>query len=321
MINRLQSPTELQAYDQWVKQHAHGTLWQSLEWKTFREACGKEVRIYGKVGEATALVVIDKTSLGLSTWEISRGPLVSGQRTTDNGQLFEQMISDANTEKCMSLFLSPEETVRCPLSTVRSGRHIHPEATRIVDLRLPEAEILAQMHEKGRYNIKVAQKHNVIISESQDIDAYYTLADQTGGRDGFKILPKKSYENFVKHLPGSFLMLASMPDGKVIAGILGVSWNGTGIYYYGASSSEHRNVMAPYLLQWEAMKKCKALGCHSYDLLGVAPEDAKPNHPWQGISSFKAKFGGQLISYPPERELVLKPVMKTLLGLKRKILG
>jgi lipid II:glycine glycyltransferase (peptidoglycan interpeptide bridge formation enzyme) len=47
----------------------------------------------------------------------------------------------------------------------------------------------------------------------------------------------------------------------------------------------------------------------------------KTNHPWQGISQFKARFGGRVILYPPEQTIVLRPVMKTMLGLKRKVLG
>jgi lipid II:glycine glycyltransferase (peptidoglycan interpeptide bridge formation enzyme) len=320
-IQLIQSPTELEAYDQWVKQHPQGNLWQSLERKQYVESLGKEVRLYGKPGEATALVVIDKTSFGLSTWEIPRGPLWNDEGRRMKDELVMKIFSEAKKEGCMSLFLSPQ-TVIHPSSfiTHHSNRHVHAEATRIVDLRLPEAEILAQMHEKGRYNIKVAQKHGVVIQESQDLDAWMALIKETSSRDGFTPVSRAKYEAFLKHLPGSFLLLA-MVEGKAIAGLIGVTWNGTGIYYYGASSSEHRNLMAPYLLQWEAMKRCKALGCHTYDLLGVASEDAKPNHPWQGISSFKAKFGGTLVSYPPEQEIVLKPLMKTLLGLKRKILG
>lgn len=321
MINQLQSPAEFEAYDQWVKQHPQGNLWQSLERKQYVESLGKEVRIYSATGEATALVVIDRTSLGLSTWEIARGPLIKGHGTSDMAQLLlEKIFEDAKKENALSVYLSPKESVTCPLSLVTSQRHIQPEATRIVDLRLTEAEILAQMHEKGRYNIKVAQKHGVTIEESQDLDAWMTLIAETSSRDGFTPVSRAKYEAFLNHLPGSFLLFA-MKDGKAIAGLIGVTWNGTGIYYYGASSYEHRNLMAPYLLQWEAMKLCKAQGCHSYDLLGVAPSDANPNHPWQGISSFKAKFGGKLVSYPPEHEIVLKPMMKALLGLKRKILG
>ena len=321
-IRLLTSAEDLIQYDQWVKQHPQGSLWQSLERKQYLESLEKEVRIYGTVDEATALVVIDKTSFGLSTWEIPRGPLVKGHGTSDMGQLLlKNIFKDAKKEGALSVYLSPIEPVTCPLSPVTSQRHVHADATRIVDLSLPEAEILAQMHEKGRYNIKVAQKHGVIIEESKDMNGWMKLIAETSSRDGFTPVSRAKYEAFLKHLPGSFLLLASTAEGTLISGLIGVTWNGTGIYYYGASSSEHRNLMAPYLLQWEAMKRCKALNCHSYDLLGVAPENAKPNHPWQGISSFKAKFGGKVISYPPEQEVVLKPMMKQLLGLKRKILG
>jgi len=83
-----------------------------------------------------------------------------------------------------------------------------------------------------------------------------------------------------------------------------VIWNGTGVYYYGASSYEDRALMAPYLLQWEAMKICKAEGCTKYDLLGISHPDTKKD-PWEGISDFKRKFGGEVITYPPEQVLML----------------
>ena len=39
-IRQLSSPVDLQQYDHWVKSHPQGTLWQSLEWKTYQEALG-----------------------------------------------------------------------------------------------------------------------------------------------------------------------------------------------------------------------------------------------------------------------------------------
>ena len=93
--------------------------------------------------------------------------------------------------------------------------------------------------------------------------------------------------------------------------------------------------MAPYLLQWEAIKYCKAKGCRTYDFLGIAPLSPSPpegegrasqaregeGHPWQGISDFKAKFGGTVLTYPPEQEVTLRPVMKGLLEMKRYFFG
>lgn len=46
--------------------------------------------------------------------------------------------------------------------------HYQPESTLIIDLTPPAEAILAQMKPKGRYNIKVAQKHNVKIRLSNE---------------------------------------------------------------------------------------------------------------------------------------------------------
>jgi lipid II:glycine glycyltransferase (peptidoglycan interpeptide bridge formation enzyme) len=99
---------------------------------------------------------------------------------------------------------------------------------------------------------------------------------------------------------------------------MGVSWNKTGIYYYGASLHEHRPLMAPYLLQWEAMHICRARQCHDYDLFGIAPPDASEHH-LRGVTDFKRKFGGRTVTYPPERTLRLRPVASAMLAMKRRL--
>ncbi|OGJ56546.1 hypothetical protein A3D88_04785 [Candidatus Peribacteria bacterium RIFCSPHIGHO2_02_FULL_52_16] len=318
-IRLLTSVEDLTAYDLRVKSHPQGQLWQSLEWKKYQEALGRDVRIY-QDDQSSALVVIDRTAFGLSTWDVPRGPLTA----MDNGQLtmnnvLEYIVSEARKDKSLSVYFSPlKPIVHCPLSVVHSVRHEQPQATRIIDLTKSEEEILAQMHQKGRYNIKVAEKHGVMIEQSQDIDAFYELMKKTSERDRFGKHSKNHYGAMLKHLPGAFLMIAQH-DKKPIAGLMGVLWNGLGVYYYGASSHAYRALMAPYALQWAAMRHCKASGYHSYDLFGIAPPSSDSSHPWVGISDFKAKFGGQVIEYPPEREIVIRPLLKTLLSLKRKL--
>src|SRR3989338_9351366 len=153
------SPEDLKKYDHWIKSHPHGNLWQSLEWKKYQEALGREVRIY--VGEekgeiqTSALVVIDRTTFGVSTWDIPRGPL-------SDFRLMETIIRDAKKNKCMSLYLSPPESLQKTNDKLRiSHRHEQPEATRVIDLTKTHDEILTQMKSKGRYNIVVAQKHGI----------------------------------------------------------------------------------------------------------------------------------------------------------------
>ncbi len=330
-IRLLTAPEDLKRYDAWVRARSHGNLWQSLERKKYLEAIGKETRIYvtedaGGI-TASAMVMIDKTSFGLSTWDIARGPLgpMKNEELKMKNELLETIIHDAKKNKAISVFLSPSQPIlHSSFFTLHSRRHIHCTATRIVDLTMSEEEILKQMKPKGRYNIGVAEKHGVTVAQSDDIDVFYALVKETTARDGFTGLSRDRYKAFLTSLPGSFLLLASVTeDGrkKPVAGLLGVIWNGTGIYYYGASSYEDRALMAPYALQWDAMKLCKGAGCSRYDLLGVAPADAPAHHPWQGITSFKEKFGGTYMEYPPEQEIVLRPITKKALSFKRKIMG
>ncbi len=325
---------EGQQYDAWVRTHSHGTLWQSLEWQKFQEALGRETRIYALTeGEqilASALVIIDRTAFGFSTWDIPRGPI--WELGIGNGRL-EELINviaqDAKKERCLSLFLSPPSVLPpspyalppTPYPLRPSSRHEQPAATRIVNLAPSEEDILKQMKSKGRYNISVAEKHSIQTQRSEDISPLMRLLKKTGHRDNFTIHPRQHYEVFLSKLPGSFLFLATMPGGEPIAGLLGVIWGSKAIYYYGASDYDHRAFMAPYVLQWAAMRHAKAIGCTTYDLLGIAPVDAALDHPWQGVSMFKEKFGGSVVTYPPEQQIVFRPVTSRLLRLKRRLFG
>ena len=100
---------------------------------------------------------------------------------------------------------------------------------------------------------------------------------------------------------------------------------------YGASDEQYRHLMAPSLLQWKAMKLCRARGCTRYDLLGIdAPPDGAATHPnepqrvssaWAGVTRFKKQFGGAVMIYPKEREIVLRPMMKKFIEWKREVMG
>lgn len=332
-VRLLSSPHELARYDEWLAAHPQATLWQSLGWKRYQDALGRETRTYVAEDDAaiigSALVVIDRTSFGLSTWDIPRGPLGRDNRwqmvdgSDERKILLEKIISDAQEDRCMSLYLSPLSPLPSNIQRLTSSpRHEQPEATRIIDLQLSDEELLKQMHPKGRYNIGVAEKHGVRVEQSDDAAAFHELLAETAARDDFRVGGRRQYEVFLREVPHAFLLLAYEGTREApIAGLMGTVYGTTGIYYYGASDYAHRPLMAPYLLQWTAMQRCRAQGAAFYDLLGVAPPDAGPGHPWHGISGFKAKFGGRVVLYPGEQQITLKPVTKALLRAKRKILG
>src|SRR3989344_140371 len=323
-------------YAEWLKNRPETPLWQCLEWKRYQERLGRETRIYGLISNqssqqtskpknifATALVIIDRTSFGLSTWDIPRGP-------TGNKESFAELIAgileEAKKERCIALYYSPfyviPNTKYVIPYTHLSSRHEQPEATLIINLTESDDQLLSSMHEKGRYNIRLAKRHGITVETSQDIDTFYALIRKTGKRDHYTAKPKSHYKDFIATLPGSFLLLAydSLDtQKKALAGLIGVIYGETGIYYYGASDHAGRAKMAPSLLQFEAMKFCRSRGALHYDLFGIAPND-DPNHPWAGVTRFKKQFGGEQVMYPQEKEVTLMPIVKKLIEWKRKII-
>ncbi len=176
--------------------------------------------------------------------------------------------------------------------------------TRIIDLCKDEATILSEMHEKWRYNIRLAEKRWVttlwVEATDVNIDIWMNLLKDTTMRDRFSHNSRVYYENFIKNLISEKVwgLLFAFFEWKVIAGgIFVYSWE-SALYYYGASVSdrEMRKHMAPYLLQWEAIREGKKRGCIFYDFLWVSSPYWDDDGHLKGVTDFKEKFGWEIVS-------------------------
>ncbi|MBN1258759.1 peptidoglycan bridge formation glycyltransferase FemA/FemB family protein [Candidatus Peregrinibacteria bacterium] len=279
-------------------------LWQSPLWGKFQEAVGRKTWTAEAPG-ASALVIRHFLPLGLCWLEIPRGPLFSDEKNLS--EVLKKIVEIGKKERAVFIRMSPYNELPVMGYTLQAARHDHhPQTSLAIDLSLSEEDILKQMHPKGRYNIKVAEKHRVTVELSGDVGAFYSILQKTGNRDGFGIHPFSYYEKMMEALSPDAQLLLARHGGQVIAGGIFVYSGDWGIYYYGASDHSKRNLMAPYLVQWEAIKEAKRRGCKHYDFLGIAPEGAK-NHPWAGVTEFKKKFGGEIAEYPPAKEITLRP--------------
>ncbi len=196
----------------------------------------------------------------------------------------------------------------------RKSHSSYPETTLTLDLKLSDKELLAQMKRKGRYNISLAQKKGVIVKRAESKQEkleyakhFYNLMMLTTSRDGFFAHDLSYYEKMITHLPMAEIFIAFAGDVP-LSGAICTYFEGVATYYYGASSNEHRGLMSPYLVQWEAIQYGKKQKCHTYDFLGIAPENAPKDHPWKGITDFKKKFGGTVVENGPSTDLVHMPL-------------
>ncbi len=300
-------------------------LWQHPIWADFQTAVGRKVWRVENEG-ATAIVTKHNLPKGLCWLEVPRGPLFENEESLS--KLLEEIKELGQKEGAIFIRMSAFQEFR--VSNLPAGRQgfefriskndHHPQTSLVIDLDQSEEEILKQMKPKGRYNIKVAQKHGVVVHPSDDIETFHHLLSSTGFRDGFGIHTESYYQKMFKSMPDNAQLLLAKYNDEVIAGGLFVYLDEWGIYYYGASVASHRKVMAPYLIQWEAMKEAKKRDCKYYDFLGIAPENSK-NHPWAGVTDFKRKFGGRTANYPQAREIVLRLFLYFAYQLYKKLRG
>ena len=293
------------------KTFKYRNLWQHPFWDSFQKSMGLRTWALERTG-ASALVIRRSLPFGLCWLEVPRGPLFDGEAAF--GGILEDIKRTAKEENAVFIRFSSYE--KLPLQAPDTPFDHHPQTSLVIDLLQTEDQILEQMKPKGRYNIKLAEKHVVTVEVSGDVEAFHSLLKMTADRDGFGVHSVQYYQSMLSALGQNAQLLMARYEDQLIAGGIFVYLDEWGIYYYGASDNHFRNVMAPYLLQWTAIKEAKKRGCKYYDFLGIAPEGAT-KHPWAGVTDFKKKFGGRVVSYPAAKDLVLRPFWYLLYKLKK----
>ncbi|HNX88028.1 MAG TPA: peptidoglycan bridge formation glycyltransferase FemA/FemB family protein [Paludibacteraceae bacterium] len=183
----------------------------------------------------------------------------------------------------------------------KTSSNILPSNTIYVDLNKDIDEILATMKPKTRYNIGLAERRGIVVKSSgiENIDIWYKLYQETAQRNHILTNDIKYFRAVLSaktndmRSPAEVKLLIAEYNNQPLAAMFLIITGNRGTYLYGASSSENRNLMATYALQWEAIKISKASGCTEYDMFGVSP-NPDPNHPLYGLYRFKTGFGGEI---------------------------
>ncbi|MGA7937688.1 MAG: peptidoglycan bridge formation glycyltransferase FemA/FemB family protein, partial [Kovacikia sp.] len=194
-------------------------------------------------------------------------------------------------------------------SFVRAPVDLLPSETLLIDLRPSETEILQAMKPKGRYNIRLSQRHGVETSfttDPQAIPIFYDLFWETVNRQQFFGEPYGFFINLCQTLFAANRAEIGLATwkGKILSAILLLYWGNPSsncptphspssparaTYLYGGRSPRHPHVMASYGLHWAAMQRAKAKGYPVYDFYGYTQ---KPEHSYAKFSQFKRQFGG-----------------------------
>ncbi len=288
-------------------------LTQSWEWGEFREKTGIKILRLGKfenkVLKNAWQVFFHKIPFTL--WTVGYLPRPNIITT----ELLKTLTTFCRQNNAIFLRIEPLTTNLPQHSqfTFAPSKPILPTHTFLLDLTQSEEEILKNMHEKTRYNLRLAQKQGVEVKEKDDeksLEIFLDFLIKTERRQGFYSHSKSYFREqweTLKPVAMIHLLLAYF-DNEPISGILILRFKDDLYYAYGGSSETHREKMPNQLLHWEAIKLGKKLGCKTYDLWGAYLEKPESSDPWYGIYRFKAGFGGKLVSSPITFDLVINPL-------------
>ncbi|MBX4205002.1 MAG: peptidoglycan bridge formation glycyltransferase FemA/FemB family protein [Candidatus Doudnabacteria bacterium] len=290
----------------------NGSILQSWDWGEFQNAHG--LKVHRLMDSEFAAQVLETPLISSKKYlYVPRGPL-------GNLDLAMADLKALATKDRDVVFARIEPSVAVNLP--KAAKETQPTHNWLVDLEPSEPEILTSMKPKTRYNINLASRKGVVIGEggAGDLIDVYKLLLETAGRNNFRLHPQNYYVQMRENLSRDNLrILIAEYAGKPLATMFLTMFGTTATYLHGGSSQAMKDVMAPYLLHWEAMKLAKKMGYKYYDLGGIAPNDANPEHAWSGISRFKKSFGGFELVYPGSFEMIFSPLWYNVYTNARKL--
>jgi len=202
-----------------------------------------------------------------------------------------------------------------------------PARTRILDLRPPIEDILAQFPKKTRTLLQTKRPDEVRVKELARREQIPEL--QSALDDSFHRSVAKSFHYDFESLFGT---LEKFPGAAAAFGLcLSDDWNSLKAFIAGVASpplfeytaagsrtnARLRQLPFNYILLWRLVETAKALGASTFDMGGIT--DGGPGDPLAGISFFKRRFSGLDVDIGREFALRIRPGRCRLYSLLRAV--
>ena len=306
---------------------------QSWSWGEFREKLGQKIIRLGKFQDNELIegIQISIHQIPGTKWTIGYCP----RGIIPDKEWIEAVKSEVKKYNCIFVKFEPDALKGLALELqgqafidlgLRPGKSLFTPFTFQLNLEKSEDELLAGMKPKTRYNIKLAEKKEVIVEEDNSdeaFEAFQKLTEETTSRQHFYVHGRKYRQLMWKTMKSAgiaHLLVAHFSDPRsmihdprsILSAWIIFIFNGVGYYPYGASSSQHRELMASNLLAWKALLLAKKSGCKLFDFWGSLEPEPDPKNPWYGFHRFKEGYGGRLMEFVGTWDLVLNPVFYTI---------
>ena len=302
---------------------------QSWEWGQFRQKTGIQVIRLGLYENDKLIETAQLTIHPIPFTQSTVGYLPKGSIPSE--QMLMAIYKAGIQNRCIFIKLEPNvkksEFNHLQYTDYKLNPSPHPLFTKYtfqLDLTKSEDELLKNMHHKTRYNIKVARKNEVVVSDDNSDAAfskYLELTSQTTKRQRFFAHTTEYHRLMWETLKpcGVAHLLTAVYKHENKSYTL-VTWilflfNEILYYPYGASSDKFRNIMTSNLMMWEAIRFGKKNGAKTFDLWGCLGPNPNPKDPWYGFHRFKQGYNPELVEYMGSFDLIINPHLYRLYNL------
>ena len=312
--------TKMVSSEKWtkiIKKFPEANFLQSPNYGQMNVSLGLKVITEDFGGNGYALMIVRDAKRGRYL-EIPCGPLIDWGEYELVKQVFRVIEEVAQMEKCVFVRIRPQ--LKCTaenlkilskLGLVQSPMHLAAEHTVVINLDHDEEELLASMRRQTRYEVRRADKLGIRVTNGNTEELFREFQHvqaETAKRQGFVppnlktlIAEREAFGDNAK------IYVAETAEGERIAYGLIICDGLEGDYYVAASTELNRKLPGAYALLWQAMRDLKAEGYERFNLWGIAPP-GQPNHRYDGVTTFKTGFGGEVVEYVPAHDLVISHV-------------
>ena len=314
-VRRL-APGDRRSWDALLAKSPDSGFMQTWDWSLFKEIEGYDALRFGVFegerlrGGAIAYSFPSPAEAGMLA--LPDGPILPWREPGAPAMfdaLMEALRAAPEAGRAVALRVEPRlpEAPACLSSWTRSPLDLVPDETLEVPLA-PEADLLARMTQKGRYNVGLAARRGVEVRSSAeigDVHEFYFVLSQAARYQNFRIEPKSFFINLASSLfPDRARFAFATYRGVTLGAALTVRFGDTVTYLYGGLVPLFRSVMASYALHAHLLREAAREGYRVYDFYGYVPRD-KAGHPYYGFSRFKERFGGTPVKRMGSRDLIL----------------
>ncbi len=274
-----------------------GHFLQSRAWLKFQESLDQQLIFEKTDGYLWGGYKVNGR-LGITYLYVPYGPTIRNKK--DLADALKSIKAKAKESGCMfarfDLAGGYDQDLFSSNGCVYFGE-VQPRHTHIINLGDELVDMKSRMSKTDRNLVNRSEKLEIEYGVSDDQKMIDMFLDLMLGTAQYKNYNAKSRTYLEKQL--KFLLEGKIAkiywakyDGKVVAGVVGVDWNGTRYYVHaGANQEIIRKIPASRGLAWYMIKDAKNLGLKHFDFYGVSPLEDK-SHKWATVSSFKRSFGG-----------------------------